>query len=383
MHGHWMGRLSGPTPRTIVLEIDDCEHFYRGNIQIHGRFQLGTKCYDSLLGYIETNNKSPNGTLTDLLLHPTSNSDDKVILPFKNMEGIPHKLSYNAYNDKLEITCTVRDSTNSEFFNINLLKQSGTESDYEGTEKSWNEFKSFVINLPRKQFIWRGQQENWPLRSAFHRTNRADLVTYLNNDLYTLRKHISALKEYKYDFMNIDDLASFMSLIQHHGYPTPLLDWTYSPYIAVYFAFATKPKGKARIFLFDQEKWRSLFQQRFQIACGEPQFVILETLALHNSRLIPQQAVSTFTNIAYLESFFRHFDQKHGTTVLQAVDIPSSESENVAWELRQMGITAGTLFPGLDGTCQDLKERLFAPNRSTVAAPASPFHHRTADRSHS
>jgi hypothetical protein len=29
-------------------------------------------------------------------------------------------------------------------------------------------------------------------------------------------------------------------------------------------------------------------------------------------------------------------------------------------ELALMGITAGSLFPGLDGACEELRERLFA-----------------------
>ena len=39
--------------------------------------------------------------------------------------------------------------------------------------------------------------------------------------------------------------------------------------------------------------------------------------------------------------------------------VPISERKTVVHELGYMGITAGSLFPGLDGACEELRERNF------------------------
>jgi len=44
---------------------------------------------------------------------------------------------------------------------------------------------------------------------------------------------------------------------------------------------------------------------------------------------------------------------------LTAIDLPVREREKVVCELGYMGITAGSMFPGLDGACEELKERNF------------------------
>ena len=45
---------------------------------------------------------------------------------------------------------------------------------------------------------------------------------------------------------------------------------------------------------------------------------------------------------------------------LQMIDLPVRERKRVIRELSYMGITAGSLFPGLDGACEELAERNFS-----------------------
>ena len=51
--------------------------------------------------------------------------------------------------------------------------------------------------------------------------------------------------------------------------------------------------------------------------------------------------------------------QLHNKRYLTAIDIVVKERETVMRELALMGVAAGALFPGLDGSCEELRERLF------------------------
>lgn len=90
----------------------------------------------------------------------------------------------------------------------------------------------------------------------------------------------------------------------------------------------------------------------------DPHLSIGEFLAIENERMIPQQAASTVTNIDDIESYIKS-KETNGKTYLWAIDLPVSERRTVVHELSYMGITAGSLFPGLDGACEELKERNF------------------------
>lgn len=214
--------------------------------------------------------------------------------------------------------------------------------------------------------MFRGQENSlWRLRTHFHRTGRTNLMRFMNQDIPALHKNLSHLTAHVFNLGNPIENGAFFALAQHHGYPTPLLDWTHSPFIAAYFAFNDLTKDQqidaqnTRIFVFDRKQWSEDFNQLQKLTPARPHFSILDALALNNPRMVPQQSLASVTNVDDIESYIRNREQEKQKTYLQVIDLPATSRKEVMQELSLMGITAGSLFPGLDGVCRQLKERFF------------------------
>jgi hypothetical protein len=160
------------------------------------------------------------------------------------------------------------------------------------------------------------------------------------------------------------EYGAFYTLVQHHGYPTPLLDWTYSGYVAAYFAYRNLSRDnrtadhKVRIIVLDAQLWRNNFPQLQKIVPAKRHFSLFHPLAINNPRLVPQQALLTISNVDDIEGYIAEGEGLKGKTYLYAIDLPGSERRHVLQQLSMMGITAGSLFPGLDGACEQLREQL-------------------------
>ena len=110
--------------------------------------------------------------------------------------------------------------------------------------KSWNELQEKLFENSwnpslgrfRSKFAFRGLSDvDYKLETTLIR---------LGGDYASLENHL--LRNFsKYAHQNVVELDSmwhWLSIAQHHGLPTRLLDWTYSPYVATHFATANIEK---------------------------------------------------------------------------------------------------------------------------------------------
>lgn len=368
MKGQWIGKYSGSNTGQIIVELDEQPDCYLGWAYL---FDL-REGWPHSSAFIRTPNKNkeqefevgvgPINVNVAGLTNWDSIKSQHPDFTFPSSAKLKVKTKMNTLNIEWKTDIGTTGKTR--------ISKSHAEKNSEivpSNINSWKEFKEHVSQLPSRKFIFRGQKEakSWRLRSHFHRSGRADTKRLIYQDIPELFRATVNLTAHKFNLSNADELGAFYALVQHHGYPTPLLDWTYSPYVAAYFAFSEIPKlnepgaKHCRIHMFDSQKWASDWSQPVQIAGVKPHFSLLEPLALGNPRMIQQQALVTLTNVDDIETYIREKEAEKKTTYLSVVDLPFTARSEVMRDLEMMGVTAASLFPGIDGVCKYQRERLF------------------------
>ncbi|NMZ42266.1 FRG domain-containing protein [Pseudomonas proteolytica] len=193
-----------------------------------------------------------------------------------------------------------------------------------------------------------------------------------------------------------DDMLNAAALAQHYGVPTRLLDWSYDPLTAAYFATAPMLDGENKGFKKDGDLciWGlstqaiAFLSEAFRLVQESQSPELLEDFPLKlitppyhgNPNLSAQQGLFSHwsTKLSGIDSIMSakppskkialnlenlirsHFTKiktKESKNMLIKITLPNRESEKVAKHLRTLGYGPSKIYPGYAGANMEICER--------------------------
>lgn len=225
--------------------------------------------------------------------------------------------------------------------------------------EEWYQLKSDIIKdvcnnniFPDNRYIFRGQgDESWKLIATFDR--------YYGNLPFEQRKEIenSLIEEFKRlciywegkeKFKTYNNLQ-LMSAGQHYGLPTRLLDWTYSLYVAIFFAFANVRSSNSNVAIWIIDREHEIWQGEYGIT--------IETCRIdENERQKYQYGIFTLNKSPekaiedYVDACAKNCKVEGA---LFKVVLPTTERKIVLNDLQMMGINYFNLYRGMEGCAME------------------------------
>jgi len=256
----------------------------------------------------------------------------------------------------------------------------------------WSDFKSQIdglISKKRSFSVLKKDGSSWPLFRG-HASDKWKLETTLERRTkatMSLRHYMQSCSSarrysgnYEPNSIPFDEDTSleysglhrkfpnfeYIAFLRHHGFPSPLLDWTESPYIAAFFALRDTPPHDAtaaRVFMYTSD----LGQGRCY-ATSSPHLQRLGPFVTVHERHAIQQCWYTIS-IKEQDSECEFCSHEEALTLsktgdqlqdkIEYFDIDLNQREEALADLYGMNISAFTLFRTLDSLMETTSHRIF------------------------
>lgn len=246
---------------------------------------------------------------------------------------------------------------------------------------SWQQLQGHLANYDH-QWAFRGMgTASWALQTSLERLAISPVV---EAERYLLTAFRRRAHHHVRDCPDPEDYLEWLALMQHHGAPTRLLDWTRSPYVALFFAIERPgdENGKAAVWAIDIDACKKsalsllvplLGNQDAVISLGKPDIFKNAFMTEHdssspatvkcvspiqpfrmNERLTTQQGL--FLCPAQVSTGFEANlgAMSHSGTKIEKIVFPCNLRQQILAELSKMNISRASLFPGIDGFAQSL-----------------------------
>jgi hypothetical protein len=235
--------------------------------------------------------------------------------------------------------------------------------------ESWDDFLKAMTGTRYAHWAFRGERDaRWPLYTTLSRYFQNFGVhpdAWPEQERRILRIFKRKAHVYVDQPPSPDDDFQWLALMQHHGAPTRLLDFTWSPYVAAFFALE-RTTGDGVVWALNPARIEGsrdpespidprvpgnfarhfLHNQRPFVWLGEPHTM--------NRRLIAQSATFVLPGMLDMpvEKIVSGREEPEG--VVAKFILPQQVREPGMRELYRMNITYATLFPDLDGLARSM-----------------------------
>src|SRR4051795_7115501 len=239
--------------------------------------------------------------------------------------------------------------------------------------ESWQQFREVVAGSNYRSWAFRGHSDaSWPLLSTL---SRYFMSFKIHKDVWPQQEQriLRIFRRKAHLLINHipdeDDSLQWLALMQHHGAPTRLLDFTWSPYVAAFFAlertlgdgvvWALNParidSGRAPKPTRMDPRITGNFQRYF--LKGNRRFIWMGEPHTMNRRLIAQSGTFAVPGVLDIptEEILNAPDQEN---IMAKFVMTHAVREVGMRELYRMNITYATLFPDLDGLARSMAYEL-------------------------